>query len=245
MYVLSILGYSLLALVIYRNKSLQVHPMNLIYYITIVDSILLFDVFASFKVCSWHIYELFTKTVLFSNEPARQLDAIWYTGASKNLIATSLSYLSILLNTCLAIDLILMIKYPFVVKEKRVPLYLVGSILIAVFVTVNWFLSLKFKAFPDGNMYPVPSYFAAGCCLLIDLSYVFGSIASIVYAVFKLCRSGISNETRKLVLLRHVVSIVGFMLSQVYFLMDFLVVTGQQENVPTIYITVAVIFFSA
>ena len=203
--------------------------MNLIYYITIVDSILLFDVFASFEACSWHVYQVFAQTVFFSTTLERQLDAIWITGASKNLIATSLSYLSILLNTCLAIDLILMIKYPFIVKEKRVPIYLVSSIIIAIFVTFNWYSSLRFKPFDDGNIYPVPSYFAAGCCLLIDLLYIFSSIASIIYAFVKLCKPGISNETRKLVLLRHVLSIIGFLLSQIYFLMDFLVVTGYQS----------------
>lgn len=228
-YILSIIGYSLLALVIHRNKSLQVHPMNLIYYITIVDSLLLFDVYASFQVCRWHIFEVFASTVLFDSSPARQLDAIWITGASKNFIATGLSYLSILLNTCLAFDLILMIKFPFVVKEKRVPIYLASSIIVAVFVTVNWFLSLDFQLFDDGNYYPVPSITAALSCLLVDLTYIFGSLVSIVYAFFKLCKPGISNETRKLVLVRHVLSIFGFLLSQIYFLMDYFVVTGLQE----------------
>jgi hypothetical protein len=69
LYIASIIGYSLLALVIHKNKSLQVHPMNLIYYITIVDGILLFDVFASYKVCDWHIHELFARTVLFNSSP--------------------------------------------------------------------------------------------------------------------------------------------------------------------------------
>jgi hypothetical protein len=93
------------------------------------------------------------------------------------------------------------------------PLYIIASVLISIFVTLNWLLSLKFQAFPDGNNYPVPSIFAAACCALVDLSYVVFSFGSIIYAVVKLCKPGISNETRKLVLLRHVLSIIGFLLS--------------------------------
>ena len=66
-YIASIVGYSLFLLIIHRNKSLQVHPMNLIYYITIVDTLLLFNVWASFKVCKWKLPWLLTNTVFFDS----------------------------------------------------------------------------------------------------------------------------------------------------------------------------------
>jgi hypothetical protein len=67
LFVISIFSYSLLALVIHRNKSLQVHPMNLIFYITITQAILLNVVFAADKICRWNLYQTFAVTVLFNN----------------------------------------------------------------------------------------------------------------------------------------------------------------------------------
>jgi hypothetical protein len=81
--------------------------------------------------------------------------------------------MSVLLNACLAVDLILMIKFPFKNKDHRVPVYLAVSLVI---LTANYLISY----------------------------------ASIIYAFRKLCKPGISKESQRLVLLRHVLSIIGF-----------------------------------
>ena len=65
---LSLCGYSLIALAIYWNNSLQVHPMMLIYYITLVDAALFYDIFLSHYICDLSLYKLFAMTVLYSNE---------------------------------------------------------------------------------------------------------------------------------------------------------------------------------
>ena len=44
------------------------------------------------------------------------------------------------------------------------------------------------------------------------------AIASIIYCTVKLTRPGISSESRKVVFIRHVLSLVGFTVSQLYFL---------------------------
>jgi hypothetical protein len=43
----SIAGYSFIALAIYSNKSLQAHPMRLIFYISIVDAALCCNLYNS------------------------------------------------------------------------------------------------------------------------------------------------------------------------------------------------------
>lgn len=44
-------------------------------------------------------------------------------------------YVSVILNTCLAIDLVLMMKYPFKVKEKRLSPYFAATLIISVVMT--------------------------------------------------------------------------------------------------------------
>jgi hypothetical protein len=139
-----------------------------------------------------------------------------------------------------------MIKYPFTVKEKRVPLYLACSVLIVIPLTIFWFLSLQLEPLANGSpddLYPVPSSAAKFLCLSVIVAYPAVSIVSILYAIKKLCKPGISNETRKLVLVRHVLSIVGFQISQAYFMMSFFVVQG--IDVRTIYTATSVVIFSA
>ena len=43
--------YSIIALAIYFNKELQVHPMKLIMYISLADAALCFNLFSSYKIC--------------------------------------------------------------------------------------------------------------------------------------------------------------------------------------------------
>jgi hypothetical protein len=74
------------------------------------------------------------------------------------------------------------------------------------------------------DLYPVPTTLAKNLCITVLAIYPIVSIISILYAVKKLCKPGISRETRKVVLLRHVLSIIGFQLSQAYFMMSFFVV---------------------
>lgn len=51
-------------------------------------------------------------------------------------------YMALCLNTCLCVDLILMIKYPFVRKEKFMNWYLTVAILASLIVAVRmrWFI---------------------------------------------------------------------------------------------------------
>lgn len=52
--------------------------------------------------------------------------------------------------------------------------------------------------------------------LAVIASYFLVAIVSVLYALLKLCRPGISKEGQKIVLVRHVLSIFVFIIAQLY-----------------------------
>lgn len=192
--------------------------MRLFFIISLVDAALCNIVFVASNVCSWHLYEIFAATVMFSSSSEAQLKALWIIQASKNAFVISLMFLTILLNTCLAVDLVLMIKHPFQVKEKRVSIYLAVSMAVTFFLIQAWYFTLEYEPNAEFGLWPLPNIFVQIFALLIMVNYILISTASIIYALLKLCKPGISNESRRLVLLRHVLSIVGFVIAQFYLL---------------------------
>ena len=121
--------------------------------------------------------------------------------------------MTILLNTCLAVDLILMIKYPFKNKDHRVPVYLVVSICVSATVTISSVVSADYSPKYDYFLPDLPNMLIS--IIILAANYII-SYASIIYAFKKLCKPGISKESQRLVLLRHVLSIIGFTLTQIY-----------------------------
>jgi uncharacterized protein YacL len=130
---------------------------------------------------------------------------------SINFFSILLILLTIILNTCLAVDLILMIKHPFARKETRETKFLVGSFLLSF--TLTWTIMLTTN---NQHGYLIPPRSVRALVMLVFATYFALSIASVVYAAKKLCRSSISKETIKLVLLRHVLYIIGFMIANIY-----------------------------
>jgi hypothetical protein len=54
--ILSVAGYCLVALVIYFNNELKVHPMRLLFYLSIFDAALCFNVFSSRFLCKFKLH---------------------------------------------------------------------------------------------------------------------------------------------------------------------------------------------
>lgn len=83
------------------------------------------------------------------------------------------------------------------------------------------------------------------------VSYVLSAVISILYAVKKLCRAKISLEVQRLVLVRHVLSIVFFSIAQFYMLAGILYLTlpyYRQDttlNVQNFWINVSKVAFEA
>jgi len=106
-----------------------------------------------------------------------------------------------------------MLKNPFKAKEVRTPLYLWGSCIIALMVTASLFVTAKHS---DNYDYLITGWIPFIAIMTIFVSYFFIAIFSIFYAFKKVCKPGISKETQKLVLVRHIISIICFMISQTY-----------------------------
>jgi hypothetical protein len=210
---LSIIGYSIMALVIWWNKELQVHPMKLILYIAMVDTALSLISFTSYNICAWKIYEFFSHYVYFRTDWFAYQRSLWVINVSANYFSVFLIFMSIMLNACLAVDLILMLKHPFKSKEARIPLYLVSSIAVTVFITTAWLMTV-YKSPVTSTI--VPAKWVLKCAILIIILQLLVSIYSVIYALWKLCKPGISKESRRLVLIRHILSIVFFNISQAY-----------------------------
>jgi hypothetical protein len=62
---------------------------------------------------------------------------------SSNIFIIWLLFAIVMLNICLGVDLILMIKYPFKIKDKRMPWYLATSFSIATFLVLATLFTLS------------------------------------------------------------------------------------------------------
>lgn len=113
------------------------------------------------------------------------------------------------LNIVLCLDLVLMIKYPFVNKKSRMKYYLLGSFVVAFFfglMNVNYLNSEYTSRWPS--------------ILFIIWFVIFILLAcySTVYAACKIMRPGISAQVRSLILKRHILTIVVYMITNIYIL---------------------------
>jgi hypothetical protein len=63
------------------------------------------------------------------------------------------------------------------------------------------------------------------------LSYFLIAVYSVAYAIKSLCRSSISKQSRNIVFLRHVLSIVGFLFAQLYFMLCMLPLLDLNEPI--------------
>lgn len=115
--------------------------MKLILYIGMTDTALSLISYTTYHVCPWGLYQLFAQTVYFRSDPFAYQRALWVLAVSANYFSITLIFLTFALNAFLAVDLILMLKYPFKSKESRVPLYVVFSILVTLVLTTSWVMT--------------------------------------------------------------------------------------------------------
>ena len=120
--------------------------MKLLFYISLVDAMIGFNLLASHKVCSWGLYKFFAKTVLKvdSTDTLGYWEALWTLIISMNIYSVWLLFATVMLNSCLACDLILMIKYPFKIKDKRMPWYIASSFSVATFLALATLFTVYF-----------------------------------------------------------------------------------------------------
>lgn len=138
---MSMIGSIFVATMIFSSKKLQVHPQRLIAYTCLSEAI------SSFNGVIWSIGtkkvinyldmgSLFEYTVLFQErnkfEQTTGLDILEY---SNDFFFQYFSLLTLALNTCLCVDLILTLKNPFQPAKNRMLLYLSASLVICIPLT--------------------------------------------------------------------------------------------------------------
>jgi hypothetical protein len=115
-------------------------------------------------------------------------------------------YMACALNTCLCLDLILMIKYPFAKKEKFMTWYLVVSTVLSLLIAVRLRVEIVGKVFISSNILFLISYFV----------FCMAGVTSSIFAYKFFSRPGMSREVKSLVLKRHISCIVFFFVMNQY-----------------------------
>jgi hypothetical protein len=114
------IGYSMLALAIYFNPQLQVHPLPLVMMISFVGASIFFSYFFGNEICGLRLYEVTAATIFWRwNDPYYNFWAAIYLWSSAVFLAIFLLNAMLWLNIAMAVDLIVMIKYPFRPKSVR------------------------------------------------------------------------------------------------------------------------------
>jgi hypothetical protein len=137
---IGVLGNIWLVFLIKYNKDLQVHPMKLIMAISFVDAYMNLNMVANSDICSYGQQKLFARTVLFDSGPVAEYTSLYLLYNISNASDVFLLFVTILLNTFLALDLILMIRLPFKSKESLYTIYLTSSVLISATLSVSYML---------------------------------------------------------------------------------------------------------
>ena len=132
---------------------------------------------------------------------------IWRIG-----VFVSVFYLNamIWLNWCLAIDLVYMIKYPFKPSTKR--MYFFYGLTFLGSAGIGFANLAEY----DRNIETRNEILSTWLCFSSSI-YVITALTSIVYSWVKLRSPGISQEVRKLVFIRHVMTILLFSFGYTYF----------------------------
>lgn len=151
--ILSMMGLITVALTIFYNKKLRQHPSPLIAYICIVEAIncwssLLRFLKTSTIICYFNLYTIFDYT-RFKNPKDCSKDQVQFETFlmlqwSNILLNNFFELLSLGLNTCLCIDLVLTLWSPFEVASRRMTFYQLSSVIGSFLLTlIMWFAEDK------------------------------------------------------------------------------------------------------
>jgi hypothetical protein len=197
------------ASVIFRNKNLQAHPMKLFAYISLAEALYYGNQFAVYNTCFFKLPQLFSYTVYWSDASySNQYRALYLFFISQTFIEILGLWISLLLNFCLVMDLVIMITNPFDQKEKYMTMYVWSSGLLAVIfsATMDRSVMIDFQSGEEGWW----AIFIAYWILF------FFAIGSLIFAYKSLSKPGISQAARSLVLKRHAAGIAIFLITNLY-----------------------------
>ena len=132
------------ASMIFRNKSLQAHPMKLFMYIAVADSLYYSNQFFMYADCTLHLPQLMDYTVYFTRSTDKHLFRALYI---QYLSVQTFEYFGVLLtfslNFFLIFDLVMMIRHPFSDKSRYMVWYLSLSTVFAILVSFTYTFQIQ------------------------------------------------------------------------------------------------------
>jgi hypothetical protein len=124
-------------------------------------------------------------------------------------------YVYISLNIFLAIDLTYELKSPLSSKGKRIKMYYLATILLALVPAIIELKVISLAKMPGADLLKAYSTRSIMTLLLLTF-YLVVSLGSLVYSVIRIKNSGLSTAHKKLILVRHLYWILVVSLSNAY-----------------------------
>jgi hypothetical protein len=153
-------------------------------FIAIADSSIFCNQFFAFMTCRLYLPQMLIVTVKWqSATPDLLVLALKEIFVASNFWEIFWMMITLQLNMSLCLDLVLMIKYPFVNKESRMKYYISGSFAVAFFFGI---MNVFYLNHGYSKKWPYILYIIWFTFFLLLAAY------STIYAAFKLMRPGIS-----------------------------------------------------
>jgi len=191
-------------------------------WVALFESAFQFTSIATFYICRLRLAHLFSYTVYYTLDPYLEAKSTGILLLSGIFICAFTLIISVLLNTALCVDLILMVRYPFEDKESRVKKYVLISVLLAI--TPTYLLTFH----PNNTKLP---RIGAGIVVIYVVNFVCFFAISVCYTFNKLRGPGFSKEVRYLALKRHIITASFYLIANIYIFANFytLMVTNVKD----------------
>ena len=193
--------------------------MRIFLAILACDTSALFTIYMSLSTCKFGLHTLFASTVYFDTSCERVLDSLMLLGRSNSVLTIFYFSGTTGLQFCICLDLILTLKKPFAPKEARVKYYY-GVSLIHASISAT-LIAIYDTDLKKDWLQKTVSFSSTCVCILIWIM----SIASIVYGCIKLGKPNISKRVRRMILARHIITILFFLLVSFYLQISMVVTT--------------------
>ena len=183
--------------------------MRLFMYQSAAESIVALVSVTSYNMCKLGLPDILSYSLFFSDEWQYRFGALNLLKNSSSNISTFAGIFLFMVCLALCFDLILMLTKPFMMKDKLISIYIGTSLLGALVFTIVMLPSVYQS---DKRL----QYVASTGAWLTFLFYIGLVLFSTVFAAMKLSKPGISSEVRRLVLVRHILTMTTFLVVNFY-----------------------------
>jgi hypothetical protein len=236
LFVLSVVGLMFISQTIFYNKNLQAHPQRLIAYICVSEAAMSYNALIQvlnpvYIACYLGLEQIFSYTAVVGDESMSQkgLTCSLNTLCNSNgVFFQSFQLLSLSLNICLCVDLILTLWSPFTPASNRAKFYYMGSVAATLVMMIYIGISNAIYAHNAGSKHcydcldHYDSSYSSGTVgtmmvskgniiLAVALSiYIIIAFYSTIFAYRRLNRPGVSKTVRQLFVKKHFLYVIVF-----------------------------------